>query len=84
MGPAAAGTRNGYLDDLYVTPTARGTGVVDAIFRELDSLARVRGWPVIRWTTAVDNDRAQHVYDRYARRTTWVTYDMDVPGADDR
>ena len=78
------GTRNGYLDDLYVAPAARGTGVVDAIFRELDALARTRGWPVIRWTTAVDNVRAQHVYDRYATRTTWVTYDMDITVADDR
>ena len=78
------GTRNGYLDDLYVAPEARGTGVVDAIFDELGAIAAGRGWPVIRWTTAVDNIRAQHVYDRYADRTTWVTYDMDVPAASAR
>jgi len=72
------GTVNGYLDDLFVLPELRGTGVVDAIFRELDAVAVRRGWPVIRWTTAEDNLRAQSVYDRYASRTTWVTYDMDV------
>lgn len=78
------GTHNGYLDDLYVAPEARGTGVADAIFDELATIAAARGWPVIRWTTAVDNVRAQHVYDRHADRTTWVTYDMDVPVADTR
>jgi len=72
------GTVNGYLDDLFVLPELRGTGVVDAIFRELDTVAARRGWPVIRWTTAVDNLRAQRVYDRHAMRTTWVTYDMEV------
>lgn len=71
-------TVNGYLDDLFVVPEMRGTGVVDAIFRELDAIAVRRGWPVIRWTTALDNLRAQRVYNRHATRTTWVTYDMDV------
>ena len=69
---------NGYLDDLFVLPGLRGTGVVGAIFRELDTLAARRGWPVIRWTTADDNLRAQRVYDRHATRTSWVTYDMEV------
>ena len=72
------GTVNGYLDDLFVVPEMRGTGVVDAIFRELDAIAVGRGWPVIRWTTALDNLRAQRVYNRHAARTTWVTYDMDA------
>ena len=72
------GTVNGYLDDLFVLPERRGIGIVDAIFRELDAVAARRGWPVIRWTTAEDNLRAQRVYDRHAVRTSWVTYDMDV------
>jgi ribosomal protein S18 acetylase RimI-like enzyme len=72
------GTVNGYLDDLFVSADERGEGAVDAIFRALEELAMERDWPVIRWTTAHDNVRAQHVYDRYATRTTWVTYDMDV------
>jgi len=73
------GSVNGYLDDLFVAPDARGSGVVDAIFRELHQVAAARGWPLIRWTTAVDNRRAQHAYDRHASRTAWVTYDMDTP-----
>lgn len=71
-----AGSVGGWLDDLFVDPTARGTGVVDALLDAVRALARQRGWSVVRWVTADDNHRAQAVYDRVATRTTWVTYDM--------
>lgn len=66
----------GYLDDLFVDPTHRGSGVVDALYDAMDRLAEERGWSIIRWTTADDNYRARAVYDRLATRTTWITYDM--------
>ncbi len=68
--------RCGYLDDLFVDPSARGTGAVDALFVAINTLAVAQGWDVVRWTTAEDNHRAQAAYDRVADRTTWVTYDM--------
>lgn len=73
------GVRAGYLDDLFVDPAHRGTGAVDALFHAMRELAVARGWPMIRWTTADDNYRARSTYDRLATRTTWITYDMDVP-----
>ncbi len=73
------GVRCGYLDDLYVDVDARGSGAVDAIFRTIEELAVSRQWAVVRWTTAVDNHRAQSVYDKVAVRTPWVTYDL-TPG----
>lgn len=66
----------GYLDDLFVEPAARGSGLVDAVFAEINRLARERGWAIVRWTTADDNYRARSVYDQVATRTTWLTYDM--------
>ena len=69
-------TRCGYLDDLFVAPSARGRGAVDALFDAIDALAIEQGWDIVRWTTAEDNHRAQGAYDRVATRTTWVTYDM--------
>lgn len=72
------GVRCGYLDDLFVTPAARGTGAVDALLAELRRLGRQRGWNTVRWTTAPDNDRAIAVYEKVATRTPWVTYDMSV------
>lgn len=73
------GTVCGYLDDLFVDPSVRGSGAADALFGALERLAVERAWPVIRWTTADNNYRARAVYDRLATRTTWITYDMDIP-----
>ena len=66
----------GYLDDLYVDPSVRGSGAVEALYAEMTRIARERGWAIIRWTTADDNYRARSVYDKVATRTTWITYDM--------
>jgi GNAT superfamily N-acetyltransferase len=72
----------GHLDDLFVTPAARGTGAVDALLEALRTIARQRGWSKIRWITADDNHRARSKYDQVAERTMWVTYDMQVPPAE--
>jgi GNAT superfamily N-acetyltransferase len=71
----------GFLDDLFVDPSTRGTGVVDALLAALRNIGGTRGWTVIRWITADDNYRARAKYDQQARRTPWVTYDMstDMP-----
>ncbi len=74
--PLAAAT-GGFLDDLFVDPAARGGGGVQLLLAELRRIARAEGWSVVRWITAEDNYRARSVYDRTARRTPWVTYDMD-------
>ena len=66
----------GYLDDLFVDPDARGSGAADALLQELARIAAQRGWSVLRWITADDNYRARGVYDRYATRTGWITYDL--------
>jgi len=70
-----------FLDDLYVDPSARGGGAVDALLTALQQLSKERGWTVVRWITAADNERAQAAYARYAQRTTWLTYDMTPPEA---
>ena len=67
-----------HLDDLFVEPGARGRGVGERIIRELESIARERGCSVVRWVTADDNTAARRVYDRIARATQWVTYELDV------
>ena len=73
----------GHLDDLFVTPAARGTGAVDALLEALRAIARQRGWSKIRWITADDNHRARSKYDQVAERTMWVIYDMQVPPTTD-
>jgi ribosomal protein S18 acetylase RimI-like enzyme len=70
------GSVGGYLDDLFVDPSHRGSGAVDALFDAINDIAVAREWSVVRWTTAEDNVRAQAAYNKVASRTSWVTYDM--------
>jgi GNAT superfamily N-acetyltransferase len=67
----------GYLDDIFIEPAARGTGVVEALFAAIGAMAISEGWSIVRWTTADDNYRARTTYDRVAVRTGWITYEMD-------
>ena len=75
--PLAANTR-GFLDDLFVDPTARGSGAAQALIDAVKEEGRARGWALIRWITADDNYRARGVYDRLANRTQWITYDVPL------
>jgi GNAT superfamily N-acetyltransferase len=73
--PLAAAV-GGFLDDLFVSPDARGSGTAQALIQAVAEVGRGRGWSVIRWITAEDNYRARAAYDRLATRTKWVTYDI--------
>ena len=75
--PLSAST-GGFLDDLFVSPDARGMGVADALIDGVKAVATDRGWSVLRWITADDNYRGRGVYDRIASKTGWVTYDIKI------
>jgi ribosomal protein S18 acetylase RimI-like enzyme len=68
----------GFLDDLFVEPNLRGTGVVQSLMRALADVGRANGWATIRWMTAEDNYRARSFYDRIAGRTVFLTYEMKL------
>jgi ribosomal protein S18 acetylase RimI-like enzyme len=68
----------GFIDDLFVDPAQRGRRVVDAMVEAVAREGRDRGWTVLRWITADDNYRARAAYDRFAKRTQWVTYDYSL------
>ena len=73
------GGRDWFLDDLFVDPEVRGAGVATALIEHLIGLARASE-PAgsLRWITADDNARAQRVYDRIAKKTSWVTYEVKL------
>ena len=71
------GTMVGFLDDLFVDPEVRGSGLVDQMFEELKAQADKQGWPFVRWITAETNYRARAVYDRLADTTPWLTYQLN-------
>ena len=70
------GSLIGFLDDLYVHPDHRGSGVVQSLFKELKSLAEKKDWSYVRWITASDNHRARAVYDKISGTIDFVTYQM--------
>jgi GNAT superfamily N-acetyltransferase len=73
--------RIGIMNDLFVEPAARGTGVAEALIDECVERARTRGAAVLAWQTALDNHRAQKVYDRVGgERSEWLDYSLPVPG----
>jgi len=73
------GGRDWFLDDLYVDPDARGAGTATDLIQHLTKLARESSPAgTLRWITAADNSRAQRVYDRLAKRTSWVTYEIGL------
>lgn len=72
------GAMNGYLDDLFVAPAARGTGAFEPLLSAVRELAAAEDWATVRWITASDNARARAAYDRVSTRTRWVTYQLDI------
>ena len=71
--------RTGIMHDLFVVPSARGTGVADLLIRACVDECRRHGAAKLAWQTAPDNVRAQRVYQRVgAARDEWVDYSLGV------
>lgn len=65
-----------YLDDLFTSAEASGTGAGSAILQRLAEIAHDEGATLVRWITAESNETARSLYDRVATQTPWVTYDL--------
>ncbi|MDO6965551.1 GNAT family N-acetyltransferase [Rhizobium alvei] len=63
-----------YLEDLFVSPTARGLRVGQALLDDLLALGRQKGWASVYWITAEDNETARRLYDHYTKRDQFVRY----------
>jgi GNAT superfamily N-acetyltransferase len=73
------GARIGVMNDLFVSPAARGGRVGEALIAACAERARTHGAVALTWQTALDNARAQALYDRIgARRSQWLDYDLPV------
>jgi GNAT superfamily N-acetyltransferase len=72
-------SRIGVMNDLFVAPPARGTGLADALIAACAEVARERGAAELAWQTAKDNARAQKVYERVgAVRSEWLDYGLEL------
>jgi GNAT superfamily N-acetyltransferase len=72
-------SRIGVMNDLFVTPAARGSGAAEQLIQACADECRRHGAAELAWQTAPDNERAQRVYDRVgATRSQWLDYSLNV------
>ena len=65
------------MNDLFVAEPARGRDVGHALIEAAAGAARARGHRRMSWQTAVDNRRAQRLYERFdGERTIWFEYEI--------
>ena len=69
---------DGYLEDLFVAPGARGQGLGAALIEDLIAIGRARGWRRLYWLTEITNDTARRLYDRYASDDGHIRYRMKL------
>lgn len=63
-----------YLEDLFVSPAARGHGIGSALIEWLRNAMRAEGWARLYWVTRQGNAQARRVYDRFAQADDFVRY----------
>ncbi|MFC3206790.1 GNAT family N-acetyltransferase [Aquamicrobium soli] len=67
---------NCYLQDLFADPEARGKGVGAALIEAVRQEAAKIGVTNVYWMTHETNAAARKLYDRVARRTGFIEYDL--------
>ena len=69
--------RLGVMNDLFITPDARGSGLADRLIAACRERCAEHGAGELAWQTAKDNHRAQAVYDRVGgRKSEWLDYSL--------
>jgi GNAT superfamily N-acetyltransferase len=67
-----------YLEDLFVDPTDRERGVGRALIEATAARARDEGCDELYWITATDNATARRLYDRVAKLSDFVRYEVEL------
>ena len=63
-----------YLQDLFVSKDARGTGAGRALIEAVYAEADKAGCPAVYWLTQDFNSTARQLYDRVAHLTPFIRY----------
>ncbi len=63
-----------YLQDLYVSPAARGTGTGRALIEAVFEVADKAGCPSVYWLTQDFNENGRRLYDRVGQLTPFIKY----------
>ncbi len=68
-----------YLQDLYVAPAMRGQGVGRSLIEHVSEHAQRLGAPRVYWLTQSSNEAARQLYDRVAKHTGFIRYEINLP-----
>ena len=63
-----------YLQDLYVDPSVRGTGIGRKLIEAVYVAADRAGAPAVYWMTQQDNQTGRRLYDRVGTLTDFIKY----------
>lgn len=64
------------LNDLFVSPQARGLGAGRALIQHLIALGKSKGWARVYWVTKEDNAVARTLYDSFAPADGFIRYNI--------
>ena len=67
---------NCYLQDLFSDPEVRGKGVGASLIEAVRQAAGTLGVTNVYWMTHETNETARKLYDRVARKTGFIEYDL--------
>jgi len=67
-----------YLQDLFVDPAIRATGVGATMIDWLIAEAKAQGWSRVYWNTKENNYRARGLYDKYTPHSGFLRYVVQV------
>lgn len=67
-----------YLEDLFVAPDTRGSGAGRALIAHVREWAEAHGCAQVYWLTQESNTTARTLYDKVAKLTGFVHYEIDL------
>lgn len=67
-----------YLEDLFVAPEARGSGLGRQLIEATEQEAAARGAEKLYWHTQAFNGRARSLYDQVAQLQSMVVYEKSL------
>ena len=67
-----------YLQDLFVSPSVRGTGAGKALIEAVYAAAKTENSPSVYWNTQDFNETARKLYDRIATKTDFIKYQRNL------
>lgn len=72
------GRLTGYLEDFFVIEDHRGLGIGQQLINNVKQLGKEKNWLFIRWKTKETNLLAQAFHNKIAKKTSWITYQLNL------